>query len=125
MGGKGKNSNKNCSINSSETTRKIRAPHTDVQIETGCLTPDTVGLVAENWGRNSASKEIWDEEGCASGPPIMTNPLQWCTNVEQSSDKIGDKPEVHCNAKIDHAPPGRDRNVINLLLAQLDSFSIA
>ena len=32
------------------------ASDTDVQIETGSMAPDTIGAAAENWGRNSVSK---------------------------------------------------------------------
>jgi len=45
-GKKCENSDDNCSLNSSEMAQKIRAPHIDVQIETYCLTSDTVGAAA-------------------------------------------------------------------------------
>jgi len=63
-----KNSNENCLLISSEMARKIRAPYTDTQIKIDCLTPETVD-------RKLVSKEIGEEEKCAFGPPIMTNPL--------------------------------------------------
>jgi len=58
-GVKCENSNKNFLLNSAETAGKIRATHIDAQTETDCMTLDTNGIAAENWGRNSVSKDNW------------------------------------------------------------------
>ena len=72
------NSNKNCLLNSSKTAWKIHVPHTDVQIETDCLIPDTVSAAAENWGRNSVSKEIWDKPKQCQNWPCSTGKGRKC-----------------------------------------------